>query len=136
MSYLEFDKTIMINLQESLSREVLRTNRKGAYHCTTVVDCNTRKYHGLLVMPVPEFNNENHVLLSSLDETVIQHGAEFNMGLHKYEEDNYSPKGHKYIREYTCDVVPRTLYRVGGVILSKEKIFSMFENRILIKYTL
>ena len=87
-------------------------------------------------MPVPELGDENHVLLSSLDETVIQHGAEFNMGLHKYEENNYSPKGHKYIREYTCDVLPRTVYRVGGVILSKEKVFSMYENRILIKYTL
>ncbi|MDR2388489.1 MAG: amylo-alpha-1,6-glucosidase [Tannerellaceae bacterium] len=136
MSYLEFDKTIMINLQESLSREVLRTNRKGAYHCTTVVDCNTRKYHGLLVMPIPGLGNENHVLLSSLDETVIQHGADFNMGLHKYEGDNYSPKGHKYIREYRCETLPRTLYRVGGVVLSKEKVFSMYENRILIKYTL
>ena len=46
MSYLKFDKTVMINLEESLTREVLRTNRLGAYHCTTVVDCNTRKYHG------------------------------------------------------------------------------------------
>ncbi|MDR1160994.1 MAG: amylo-alpha-1,6-glucosidase [Tannerellaceae bacterium] len=136
MSYLEFDKTIMINLQESLSREVLRTNRKGAYHSTTVVDCNTRKYHGLLVMPVPGLDDENHVFLSSFDETVIQHGAEFNLGLHKYSEDNYSPKGHKYIREYTCDTVPRTLYRVGGVIFSKEMVFSQFHNRIMIKYTL
>ena len=136
MNYLAFDKTVMINLQESLIREILRTNRKGAYHCTTVVDCNTRKYHGLLVMPVPELDDDNHVLLSSFDETVIQHGAEFNMGLHKYEGDNYSPNGHKYIREYSCEVVPRTLYRVGGVILSKEKVFSMYENRILIKYTL
>ncbi|MDR3142844.1 MAG: amylo-alpha-1,6-glucosidase [Tannerellaceae bacterium] len=136
MSYLEFDKTIMINLQESLSREVLRTNRKGAYHSTTVVDCNTRKYHGLLVMPVPGLDDENHVLLSSFDETVIQHGAEFNLGLHKYSGDNYSPKGHKYIREYTCETVPRTLYRVGGVILSKEMVFSQFHNRIMIKYKL
>jgi predicted glycogen debranching enzyme len=136
MSYLEFDKTIMINLQESLSREVLRTNRKGAYHSTTVVDCNTRKYHGLLVMPVPGLDDENHVLLSSFDETVIQHGAEFNLGLHKYSGDNYSPKGHKYIREYTCETVPRALYRVGGVIFSKEMVFSQYHNRIMIKYKL
>ena len=135
MSYLKFDKTVMINLEESLAREVLRTNRKGAYHCTTVVDCNTRKYHGLLVMPVPELDDENHVLLSSFDETVIQHGAEFNLGLHKYQGNNYSPKGHKYIREYSCDTVPRTVYRVGGVIFSKEKVFSLAENRIMIKYT-
>ena len=136
MSYLKFDKTVMINLEESLTREVLRTNRLGAYHSSTVVDCNTRKYHGLLVMPVPALDDDNHVLLSSLDETVIQHGAEFNLGLHKYGENNFSPKGHKYIREYTCDTVPRTVYRVGGVIFSKEKVFSMYENRIMIKYTL
>ena len=71
MSYLRFDKTLMINLQESLPREILRTNRSGAYHCTTIVDCNTRKYHGLLVIPVPNLDDENHVLLSSLDETVF-----------------------------------------------------------------
>ncbi|HIX74254.1 MAG TPA: amylo-alpha-1,6-glucosidase [Candidatus Parabacteroides intestinipullorum] len=136
MSYLKFDKTVMINLEESLTREVLRTNRLGAYHCTTVVDCNTRKYHGLLVMPVPQLDNENHVLLSSFDETVIQHGAEFNLGLHKYGGNSFSPNGHKYIREFSSETVPRTVYRVGGVIISKEKVFSMYENRILIKYTL
>jgi predicted glycogen debranching enzyme len=126
----------MTNLEESLPKEILRTNRSGAYHCTTVVDCNTRKYHGLLVIPVPELDDENHVLLSSLDETVIQHGAEFNLGLHKYQGDNYSPRGHKYIREFECEKVPTTWYRVGGVILKKEKLFVHYENRILIRYTL
>lgn len=87
-------------------------------------------------MPVPAIDDDNHVLLSSFDETVIQHGAEFNLGLHKYAGDNFSPKGHKYIREYSSETVPRTLYRVGGVIFSKEKVFSMYENRIMIKYTL
>ncbi len=136
MSYLRFDKTLMTNLGESLPREILRTNRSGAYHCTTIADCNTRKYHGLLVIPVPELDDENHVLLSSLDETVIQHGAEFNLGLHKYQGDNYSPRGHKYIREYECENVPTTIYRVGGVVLKKEKVFVHHENRILIRYTL
>ena len=136
MSYLRFDKTLMTNLEESLTREILRTNRSGAYHCSTIVDCNTRKYHGLLVIPVPELDDENHVLLSSLDETVIQHGAEFNLGLHKYHGDNFSPRGHKYIREFECEKVPTTIYRVGGVVLKKEKLFVHHENRILIRYTL
>lgn len=126
----------MINLEESLPREVLRTNKAGAYHCTTVVDCNTRKYHGLFVIPVPNLDNDNHVLLSSLDETVIQHGAEFNLGLHKFQGDNFSPKGHKYIRGFECEKIPITTYRVGGVILTKEKIFVHQEHRILIRYTL
>lgn len=136
MSYLRFEKALMTNLQESLPKELLRTNRSGAYSCSTIVDCNTRKYHGLLVVPVPELDDENHVLLSSLDVTVIQHGAEFNLGLHKYQGNNYSPKGHKYIREFDCDKVPTTLYRVGGVILKKEVVFQHYEDRILIRYTL
>ena len=136
MSYLRFEKALMTNLEESLPRELLRTNRSGAYSCSTIVDCNTRKYHGLLVVPVPELDDENHVLLSSLDPTVIQHGAEFNLGLHKYQGNNYSPKGHKYIREFDCDKVPTTLYRVGGVLLKKEVVFQHYEDRILIRYTL
>lgn len=136
MSYLKFDKNLMINLEQSLMKEMLRTNQSGAYHCTSVVDCNTRKQHGLLVIPMPEMDNSWHVLLSSLDETVIQHGAEFNLGLHRYRGGVYSPNGHKYIREFDCESVPRTTYRVGGVILTKEKMFIAHENRILIRYTL
>ena len=126
----------MTNLQDSLRREFLRTNRSGAYSSSTLVDCNTRKYHGLLVVPVPELDDENHVLLSSLDCTVIQHGAEFNLGLHKYQGNNFSPNGHKYIREYDATEVPTTTYRVGGVILKKEIVFQHYEDRILIRYTL
>lgn len=136
MSYLRFEKALMTNLEESLPRELLRTNRSGAYSCSTIVDCNTRKYHGLLVVPVPEIDDENHVLLSSLDVTVVQHGAEFNLGLHKYQGNNFSPKGHKYIREFDCDKVPTTIYRVGGVVLKKEVVFQHYEDRILIRYTL
>ena len=136
MSYLRFEKALMTNLEESLPRELLRTNRSGAYSCSTIVDCNTRKYHGLLVVPVPELDDDNHVLLSSLDVTVVQHDAEFNLGLHRYQNNNYSPKGHKYIREFDCDKVPTTIYRVGGVILKKEVVFQHYENRILIRYTL
>ena len=126
----------MINLEQSLPKEMLRTNQAGAYHCTTIVGCNTRKQHGLLVMPIPELDNENHVLLSTLDESVIQHKAAFNMGLHEYDGGCFSPNGHKYIREYDCESIPKTTYRVGGVILTKEKVFISHENRIIIKYTL
>lgn len=136
MGYLRFEKALMTNLEESLPRELLRTNRSGAYSCSTIVDCNTRKYHGLLVVPVPELDDDNHLLLSSLDVTVVQHGAEFNLGLHKYQGNNFSPKGHKYIREFECDKIPTTVYRVGGVLLKKEVVFQHYENRILIRYTL
>ena len=91
MSYLKFDKNLLINLDQSMTKEMLRTNQAGAYHCSSLPGCNTRKQHGLLVIPIPEKDNKNYVLLSSLDETVIQHGAEFNLGLHRYRGGVMSP---------------------------------------------
>lgn len=136
MCYLRFDKTEMTNLQDSLYKEMLLTNDLGAYCCTTLVGCNIRKYHGLLVTPVPNLDDENHVLLASLDETVIQHGAEFNLGIHKYQGENFSPKGHKYIIGFEWDKIPTTYYRIGGVILKKEIAFHDKAQRLFIRYTL
>ena len=136
MCYLRFDKTQMTNLQDSLFKELLITNESGAYCSTTLVGCNIRKYHGLLVVPVPNLDDENHVLLSSLDETVIQHGAEFNLGLHKYQGENYSPKGHKYIVSFEWDKVPTWIYRIGGVLLKKEIVYRTDRFRLFVRYTL
>ena len=135
MSYINFDKTQLVNLEYSLKRELLRSNRAGSYGSTTIPGCNTRRYHGLLVTPQPGIDNGNHVLLSSLDETIIQMEADFNLGLHKYPGGIYNPKGHKYLRDFSIDPYPVLTYRVGGVILTKEMVFTV-DDRIIIKYTL
>jgi len=136
MDYLNFDRSTLVNLEKALTKEMLRTNRSGAYNSTTIVDCNTRKYHGQLVVPLPEIDGDNYVLLSSLDETVIQHNAEFNLGVHQYVGGVHNPNGHKYIREFSCNVISKTIYRVGGVIISKERLMVKNEPRTIIKYTL
>lgn len=136
MSYLKFDKNQLVNLEYSLQRELLRSNRAGSYTSTTLSGCNTRKYHGLLVCPLEDLDGEKHVLLSSLDETVIQHGSAFNLGIHKYAGDHYEPKGHKYIRDFDVEIIPRTTFRVGGVVLRKERVLVEKEKQLLIKYTL
>ena len=81
MAYLEFKKEELVNLEYSLEREILLTNRAGGYVNTTIVGCNTRKYHGLLVVPIKNFGGEKHILLSTLHETLIQHGQCFNLGI-------------------------------------------------------
>ncbi len=136
MSYLKFEKNELVNLEYSLSRELIRSNRAGSYAATTIIGCNTRKYHGLLVCPLDEMDGEHHVLLSTLDATVVQHNKEFNLGIHKYEGDHYVPKGHKYVREFDTVKASYLVYRVGGVILSKEVMLVSKEEQVLVKYTL
>ncbi len=136
MSYIDFDKSQLVNLEYSLDKELIRSNRAGAYASTTIPGCNTRKYHGLLVVPQPDIDGENHVLLSLLDATVIQHETEFNLSIHKFKGETYHPKGHKYIRDFESEPIPKLTYRVGGVVLTKERLFSSKDDRILIRYTL
>jgi len=136
MSIEHLDKNQLVNLEYSLFKEILRTNRAGAYSSSSIIGCNTRKYHGLLVAPIEQLDNERHVLLSSLDVSVIQRKKVFNLGIHKYQGSHYEPKGHKYILDYTTTPTPKTTYRIGGVILSQEIVLSEKESQVLLRYTL
>ena len=135
MSYIEFDKSQLINLEYSLKREFIRSNRAGAYACSTIINCNTRKYHGLLICPVDNLDNDNHVLLSALDETVIQRDKEFHLAVRQYLGGVFHP-GHKYLRDFSSEPIPTLSYRVGGVILQKEMLLAEESALVLIKYTL
>ncbi len=135
MAYIQFDKSKLVNLQYVLDKELLRTNKRGAYCSSTIVGCHTRKYHGLLVAPQPQIDDENHVLLSSIDETLIQHDAEFHIAIHRYP-GQYHPKGHKYLKDFSADPIPHWIYDVGGIILKKEIILLSDVDCVMIRYTL
>lgn len=136
MSYITFEKQQLINLEYSLPRELIRSSREGAYASTSIINCNTRKYHGLLVVPQPALDNGNHVLLSSLDETLIQHNAEFNLSIRKYQGETFSPKGHKYLKDFKMEPIPKHTYVVGGMEFTREMVFSHKDGRTILKYTL
>ncbi|MCX6253436.1 MAG: glycogen debranching enzyme N-terminal domain-containing protein [Bacteroidia bacterium] len=136
MSYIKFEKGQIVNLEYSLAREIIRTNRAGSYSSTTLVSCNTRKYHGLLVCPVDELGGERFVLLSSLDVTVVNNDKSFNIGIRKYKGDYFNPKGHKYIEDFDADNIPSRIYRVGGVILKQERLLVHYEEQFLLRFTI
>ena len=134
MSALTFDKSELGNLEYSLQREMLATDRIGGYMSTTIVCCNTRRYHGLMVAPIDD-SGRTYVLLSSLDETVIQHDQTFNLALHRFP-GVYEPRGHKYITDFEYTPTPTITYRVGGVILRKEMLWIHKRTQLMIRYTL
>jgi predicted glycogen debranching enzyme len=136
MGYIKFDKSKVVNLEYSLSREIIRTNRAGSYSSTTIVACNTRKYHGSLIVPVDELGGDRFVLLSSLDVTLVNNERSFNIGIHKYKGDFFSPRGHKYFEDFETEIIPRRIYRVGGVILKEERLLVHYEEQFLVRYTI
>lgn len=135
MAVLHFDKHELTNLEYSLQREMLSTNRAGGYMNTTIVCCNTRKYHGLMVCPNESQVDQLYVMLSSLDETIVQHASEFNLAIHQFP-GVFEPRGHKYIIDFDYTPTPTIIYRVGGVVLRKELLWVHSSEQLLIRYTL
>jgi predicted glycogen debranching enzyme len=135
MSYISFDKLQLPNLEFSLAREIIRTNRSGSYSSSTVVNSHTRKYHGLLVVPEPAVDDDLHVLISALDVSVEQEGKRFNLGMWRYKDGVYNPKGHKYIRAFDMERVPILTYRVGNIIMTRESVLLDNEDTVIVKYT-
>ena len=135
MAFLKFNKSELVNLEYSLKREIIAANKTGAYCNTSIVTCNTRRYHGLLAVPVDELGGGKYMLLSALDESLVLRGKQFNLGIHCYG-DTYDPKGHKYIVDFDADPVPVVTYKVGGILFTKTIMMVPDTDQVLIRYDL
>lgn len=135
MAFLKFNKAELVNLSYSLKREIICANKTGAYCNTSIVTCNTRRYHGLLGVPVDNFGGSKYMLLSSVDESLGVNGKLFNLGIHCYG-DIYEPRGHKYIVDFNADPVPSVVYRVGEIEFVKSILLVPDKDQVMIRYEL
>lgn len=135
MAFIKFNKSELVNLSYSLKREIISANKTGAYCNTSIVTCNTRRYHGLLAVPVDNFGGGKYMLLSSVDESLVMDGKQFNLGIHCYG-DVYEPRGHKYIVDFDFDPVPEIIYKVGDIVFSKTIVMVPDNDQVLIRYQL
>ena len=130
---MKFNKAELVNLSYSLKREIICANKTGAYCNTSIVTCNTRRYHGLLSVTLDRFGGDKYLLLSAIDETIIVNGKQFNLGIHCYG-DVYEPRGHKYVVDFDADPVPSITYKVGEIVFRKTLLLLPDEDRLLVKY--
>jgi len=129
---IDIDREQVANLQYSLKKEYLLTNGRGGYASSTILDCHTRKYHGLLVVPV-EHHGKTFCLLSKLEASVIIDKKEFNLSTNKFP-GVYSPTGHQYVEKIVLDGFPETTYKIGDTIIEKSIIMPRNEDTVLVKY--
>lgn len=135
MAFLKFNKAELVNLSYSLKREIILANKTGAYCNTSIVTCNTRRYHGLLGVPVDNFGEDKYMLLSSLDESIAIGRNQFNLGIHQYG-DIYEPRGHKYIVDFVADPIPEITYRIGDILFCKSILLVPGRDQVMIKFEL
>lgn len=133
MSFIHFSKEQLHNLDFSLERELIQANSRGAYCSSSLINCNTRKYHGLLVVPQPQIDDTKYVLLSTLDETILQGVKRIKLGTHRYP-NIYFPEGCYYLEDFSYERCPQWSIRADGILIQKEILLVKEEERILIRY--
>lgn len=128
----QFDKAACQNTRRALRKEWLLTNGLGDYASSTILGCNTRKYHGLLVV-----NTESgrQVLLSGLEESVAGGGKEFFFSCRQHPQTMY-PNGNAYLERFCVDRIPTFTYRVGDVRLKRQIMLLQGKSRVIVRWSI
>ncbi len=129
---LKKDKSRLHNYSEAIQNEWLETNGLGGWSSSSIIGCNTRRYHGLLVAATKP-PTERTVLLSKLDETIITGDKRFELGVNDYG-DTIHPNGNKYLKSFSKELFPQWIYEVNGIQLKKTIAMIHGENTVVLIY--
>lgn len=135
---LKKDKEVLQDFKQAIQYEWLETNGLGGWASSTVIGCNSRRYHGLLVAAIVP-PAERMSLVSKLDETIVI-GQPDQGDLTRYElgVNNYGgvihPDGNQHQTSFKRDLFPQFTYEAGGVKLKKTIAMVHGENTTLVVY--
>ena len=130
---ISIDERTCLNIKEALRLEWLDTNGRGGYSSSTILQCHTRKYHGLLVSELAEPPGR-YVLLSKLEDSILVKNQEFFLSFHRYPGLFY-PYGHKYLTGFHLrNGHPHFTYKIGDISIHKSIMMIRGEERVLIRY--
>lgn len=129
---LKKDRVILQNFSEAIQNEWLETNGLGGWSSSSIIGCNTRRYHGLLVAATKP-PTERTVLLSKLDETIIINNERFELGVNDYG-GVISPTGNQFLKTFSKELFPQWEYEVNGIRLKKTIAMIHGENTVVIIY--
>jgi len=122
------------DLPISLQHEWLETNGIGGYASSTLHNCNTRKYHGLLVAGL-DHPAGRFTLLSKFEDTLLTGRSEFPLSCNRYPGVIH-PDGHLNLSEFKLAEGPVFLYTAGDIRLRKRILMVQGENSVLVRYDL
>jgi predicted glycogen debranching enzyme len=140
---LRIERERLLELDLALTREWLETDGLGGYASSTVLQCPTRRYHGLLVSTFPG-TDKRHVFLARLEESVhaldesgIGPAGEghFPLSMARYP-DTWHPQGHTTLESFELAPFPTSTHRFGEARLTREIQMTHGSPTVLVRYTL
>ncbi|MDQ3439109.1 MAG: glycogen debranching enzyme N-terminal domain-containing protein, partial [Planctomycetota bacterium] len=103
-------------LHPHVEQEWLLTNGMGGYASSTIVGCNTRRYHGLLcAATLPPVGRV--MMLSRLGEILTVDGnreGTLEFSVNQFN-DTFHPRGDQYLRTFALEDTAVFHYDVEGV---------------------
>ena len=123
-----------VNTETATRKEWLDTNGIGGYSSSTIINCHTRKYHGLLVANLKEPRGR-FVLLSKVEASLVSEDKEFLLSTNKFP-GVYHPTGHQFVEQFDQGLCPSITYRIGDVVIRKSMMMVYGRNTVLLCYEL
>ena len=119
-------------IEQLLEKEWLLTNTRGGYSSSTVVGCNTRRYHGLLIGALDP--PANRILaLSNCLETIFLGPGVFHLGTVEFP-DKILPDGYMRLKRFSRDFGAHFHYRLGELRLTKSVYLLRDEDTAAVVY--
>ncbi len=134
VNMLRIHRVACVNTETATRKEWLDTNGLGGYASSTIINCHTRKYHGLLVAALKKPRGR-YVLLSKVETSVTDGEREFFLSTNKYP-GVYHPTGHQFVEGFEQDLYPAVTYRIGDALIRKTILMVHGRNTVLLCYEL
>ena len=124
-------KYTKIDFEEGLKKEWIITNGIGGFASSTILGANTRRYHGLLIVPLSP-PARRHLVLAKVDESIQIGEKKYN--LYTNIGKNYISKGYKYLVSFEKEYIPIYTYQVEDVQIKKYICMEHGKNTVIVFY--
>jgi len=120
------------SIDELLSKEWLLTNDRGGYASSTVIGCNTRRYHGLLVGSLNPPVDRIVALANCLEMVIV---GTRTIGLATFEfDEKFAPESFKRLKRFRRDIGVHFEYELDGVELTKSIYLLRHSDTVAVVY--
>jgi predicted glycogen debranching enzyme len=118
--------------EQALALEWLETNGCGGYSSSTVLNCHTRRYHGLFVANLKEPAGR-HVLLSKFEDSFRSKGREYFLSCHQYP-GLFFPEDDQLPLSFQFNGCPCFTFRSGKLMVHKSVMLLQGQDHLLLRY--